>query len=113
MVAGHAGGGGAEGAGVEGVDPVQAAADADDLPAEVLDEGGVVGFGVAEDQDAGAAAGHAHDEAFGEGGFADAGLAEQEHARVGDQSVAEPFEGVEADDFAPQHVPADGDADGG
>src|SRR6266849_3805230 len=46
---------GTEWPGVERVDGAQAAAGPDHLPAQVLDEGGVVGFGVAEDQRAGAA----------------------------------------------------------
>ena len=45
--------------------------------------------------------------------LADAGLAEDEHAGVGDQAGAQPFERVEADDLAPQHVPADRHAEGG
>ena len=56
----------------------------------------------------GAAGGHTGDEPFDEGALAHAGLAEHEDAGVGDQAGAQPFEGVEAHDLAPQHVPADG-----
>ena len=99
---------GAERSGVEGVDLVQAAADADDLAAEVAGEQGVVGFGVAEDQRFGAERHRAGDQPFDEGGFAGAGLAEDEHAGVGDQPGAQPGQRVEADHLAPELVPADG-----
>ena len=49
----------------------------------------------------------AGDQAFDEGGFAGAGLAEDEHARVGDQPGPQPGQRVEADHLAPQLVPAD------
>lgn len=86
--AAHAGECTTEGAGVQRVEPVQAAADPDDLPAEVLDESGVVGLGVAEDQRAGAEPGHASDESLDDRGLADAGLPEDEHAGVGDEAFA-------------------------
>ena len=111
--AGHPGQGGAQRPGVEWVDLVQAAADADDLPAEMGHEAGVVGFGVAQHQDPGAEGDGAGDQAFDEGGFAGAGLAEDEHARVGDQPGPQPGQRVEADDLAPQLVPADRGPGGG
>ena len=79
--AGHGRQGRAEWAGVEGVDAVQAAADPDDLPAEVADQRGVVRFGVAQDQHPGAAGDGAGDQPFHQRGLAGAGLAEDEHAR--------------------------------
>jgi hypothetical protein len=53
-------------------------------PPKILDEHGVVGFGVTEDDRGLAACDRAGDEAFDEGGFTGAGLAEHEHPRVGD-----------------------------
>ena len=104
---GHRGQGGAERPGVERVDPVQAAADPDDLPAEVADQRRVVGFGVAEDQHPGAERDRTGDQPLDQGGFAGAGLAEDEHPGVGDQPGAQPGQRVEADDLAPELVPAD------
>ena len=105
--AGHPRQRGAERPGVERVDFVEAAADADDLAAEMVGEQGVVGFGVAEDQGLGAERDRAGDQPFDQGGFAGAGLAEDEHAGVGDQPGAQPGQRVEADHLAPQLVPAD------
>ncbi len=97
----------AERPGVQGVDAVQAAADPDHLPAEVLDEHGVVGLGVAQDEDPGAGRHGPGDLPLDQRGLADAGLAEDELAGVGDQPGAQPGQRVQADDLAPQQVPAD------
>ena len=105
--AGHACQRGAERPGVQRVDLVQAAADADDLAAEMIGEQGVVGFGVAEDQRLGAERDRSGDQPFDQGGLAGAGLAEDEHAGVGDQPGAQPGQRVEADHLAPQLVPPD------
>ena len=76
----------AQRAGVERVDPVHAAADADHLAAEMLDQHAVVRLGVPEDQDPGAGGDGSGELPFDQGGFADAGLAEDELAGVGDQA---------------------------
>ena len=96
----------AERPGVERVDPVQAAADPDHLPAEVADQRGVVRLGVAQDQHPGAERDGAGDQPFDQRGLAGAGLAEDEHAGVGDQAGAQPGQRVQADHLAPQLVPA-------
>jgi hypothetical protein len=105
-VPGHRGQGSAERASVERVDPVQAAADPDDLPAEVVHQRRVVRFGVAEDQYLGATGDRPGDQALHQGGFAGAGLAQDEHPGVGDQPSAEPGQRVQARYLAPQLVPA-------
>ena len=97
----------AQRAGVERVDPVQAAADADDLPAEVFGQQRVVGLGVAEDDGPGAGRDGSGDLSFGQGGFPGAGLAEDELAGVDDQAGAQPGQRVQADDLAEQLVPSD------
>ena len=98
--------------GVQRVDPVQAAADADDLPAEMLGQQRVVGLGVAEDDGPGAGRDGPGDLPFDQGGFAGAGLAEDELAGVGDQAGPQPGQRVQADDLARQLVPADRRAHG-
>ena len=111
--AGHLAQGRAERPGVEWVDPVQAAADPDDLPAEVADERGVVRFGVAQDQHPGAERDRPGDQPLNQRGLAGAGLAEDEHAGVGDQPGAQPGQRVQADHLAPQLVPPDRGPGGG
>ena len=86
----------AERPGVERVDPVQAAADPDDLPAEVADQRGVVRLGVAEDEHLGAERHRPGDQPLHQRGLAGAGLAEDEHPGVGDQPGAQPGQRVEA-----------------
>ena len=103
---------GAQRPGVQRVDPVQAAADADHLAAEMLDQHRVVRLGVAEDEGPGAGGDRAGDLPFDQGGFAGAGLAEDELAGVGDQPGAQPGQRVQAHHLAPQLMPADRGADG-
>ena len=102
----------AQRAGVERVDPVHAAADADHLAAEMLDQHAVVRLGVPEDQDPGAGGDGSGELPFDQGGFAGAGLAEDELAGVGDQAGAQPGERVQAHHLAEQLVPSDRGADG-
>jgi hypothetical protein len=54
-----------------------------------------------------AAGGHAGDESLDDGGLAHAGLSEDEDAGVGDESFAQPFQGIEADDLTPEQMTAD------
>ena len=67
----------------------------------------VVRLGVTEDQRDRAERDGAGDQPLDERGLAGAGLAEDEHARVGDQPGAQPRQRVQADHLAPQLVPSD------
>ena len=98
--------------GVQRVDPVHAAADADHLAAEMPGQHAVVRLGVPEDQDPGAGGDGSGELPFDQGGFAGAGLAEDELAGVGDQARAQPRERVQAYHLAEQLVPSDRGADG-
>ena len=102
----------AQRAGVERVDPVHAAADADHLAAEMLDQHAVVRLGVPEDQDPGAGRDGSGELPFDQGGLAGAGLAEDELAGVGDQPGAQPGQRVQAHHLAEQLMPPDRGADG-
>jgi hypothetical protein len=97
----------AEGAGVERVDRVQAPPDPDHLAAEMLDERGVVGFGVAQDQRRRPGRDAAGDQALDERGFPGTGIAEDEHAGIGHQTGPEPGQRIQAHGLAPELVPAD------
>ena len=83
------------------------AADPDHLATQVADQPGIVRLGVAQDQDLCAERHCPADQPFDQRGLAGAGLAEDEHAGVGDQAGAQPGQRVEADDLAPQLVPPD------
>ena len=102
----------AERAGVERVDGVHAAADADDLAAEVGGQQGIVGFGVAEDEDPGAGRDSSGDLPLDERALASPGLSQDELARVDGQPCAQPGQRVQAGNLAGQLVPADRGADG-
>ena len=97
---------------VERVDPVHAAADADHLAAEMLDQHAVVRLGVPEDQDPGAGGDGSGELPFDQGGFAGARLAEDELAGVGDQPGAQPGQRVQAHHLAEELMPSDRGADG-
>ena len=100
---------GAERAGVERVEGVQAAAEPPHRAAERGDQGGVLAFDVAGDDGAHAEPDEPGEQAFGDGGLPDAGLALHPDAGVGDQPGAQPVGGVEPDGFGGVQVPADRD----
>ena len=79
---------------------VHAAADADHLAAEMLDQHAVVRFGVPEDEDPGAGGDGSGELPFDQGGFADAWLAEDELAGVDHQPGAQPGQRVQAHHLA-------------
>jgi hypothetical protein len=99
-----------ERAGVQRVDPVEAAADPEDLPTGGADDGGVVGLGVTEEERDGAEGHESAADPFAGAGLAGAGLAEEEDAAVRRQAGVHPGERVAADDLAPGHVAAERDA---
>ena len=95
---------------VERVDGSQAAAQADDLPAEQTDEFGVVGLQVAGDDRVHAEGGHAPHLAAHERGFADGGQSHDEHAGLFDDAGPEPADRIAAHARAGRHAPSDGHA---
>ena len=86
---------------VQRVDPIHPAAVRDHLAVQMVDEHRVVRLGVAQDERDGTGCHRPREQALDEGGLAGAGLAEDEHARVGDEAGAHPRQRVQADDFAP------------
>ena len=97
----------AQRAGVEGVEAVQAAADAPHPPAEVGDQFGVFALDVAGDHGVEPERHQPGHQPFDDGGFPDAGLALHPGSGVGDQPGVQPRGRVEPDRLGGEQVLAD------